>query len=125
VTAFALGEGQPIRQSDARANAARGLHRVSEFRITSTAPLASLIARGDPCALGELAGALAPYLRVADTESPYLTTREAAEFLRCKPQRIHDLLSARRLTRIKEGRRTLVLRAELEGLLGVGTPIAR
>jgi excisionase family DNA binding protein len=49
--------------------------------------------------------------------SPYLTTAEAAEYLRAKPQRVHDLLSAGRLTRFKEGGRTLVLRAELEALV--------
>lgn len=49
--------------------------------------------------------------------SPYLTVNEATEFIRAKPQRIYDLLSARRLTRHKEGGRTLVLRAELESLI--------
>ena len=46
--------------------------------------------------------------------SPYLTVEEAAAFLRCKRQRVDDLLSARRLTRHKDGSRTLVSRAELE-----------
>ncbi len=46
--------------------------------------------------------------------SPFLTIPEAAEFLRCSRQRIDDLLSQRRLTRHKEGRRTLVARAELD-----------
>ena len=46
--------------------------------------------------------------------SPYLTVTEAAVFLRCKRQRIYDLLSARTLTRIKDGSRTLVSRAEIE-----------
>jgi len=48
--------------------------------------------------------------------SPYFTVDEAAEYLRCKPQRIRDLLrsgAAQRLTPIKEGGRTLVLRDEL------------
>lgn len=42
--------------------------------------------------------------------SPYLTVGEAAEFLRCKPQRIRDLLSRRRLTthRKAAGRWSLV-----------------
>ena len=49
--------------------------------------------------------------------SPYLTTEEAAAYLRCKRQRIHDLLTAGRLSRFKDGRRTLVLRAEIEELV--------
>jgi len=50
-------------------------------------------------------------------ESPYLTIPEAAVYARCKRQRIDDLLSSRRLTRYKDGRRTLLLRAELEAHL--------
>jgi excisionase family DNA binding protein len=59
---------------------------------------------------------LLPYLTAAQTCSPYMTVPEAAELLRCKRQRIDDLLSARKLTRHKEGRRTLLLRAEVEAL---------
>jgi excisionase family DNA binding protein len=51
--------------------------------------------------------------------SPYLTIAEAAGYLRCKRQRIDDLLSARRLTRHKDGRRTLILRAELDAHIAV------
>jgi excisionase family DNA binding protein len=43
-----------------------------------------------------------------------MTVDEAAEFLRCKPQRVRDLLSSRRLTTHKEGGRTLVSREELQ-----------
>ena len=53
----------------------------------------------------------------ASTDSPYLTITEAAAYARCKRQRIDDLLSARKLTRYKDGRRTLVLKAELEAWL--------
>lgn len=42
-----------------------------------------------------------------------MTIPEAAEYLRCSRQRIDDLLSQRRLTRFKDGARTLVSRAEL------------
>jgi hypothetical protein len=45
--------------------------------------------------------------------SPYLTVAEAADYLRCKPQRIYDLRSAGVLA--KHGR--LVARAELDALL--------
>ena len=55
------------------------------------------------------------------SESPYLTIAEAAIYARCKRQRIDDLLSARRLTRHKDGRRTLILRAELEAHLAATT----
>jgi excisionase family DNA binding protein len=50
--------------------------------------------------------------RPAATE--YMTVLEAAEHLRCSRQRVDDLLSQRRLTRYKDGARTLVSRAEIE-----------
>jgi excisionase family DNA binding protein len=46
--------------------------------------------------------------------SPYLSIAEAAEYLRCKPQRIYDLLSARRLAKYRDGTRVLVRRDELD-----------
>jgi len=46
--------------------------------------------------------------------SEFLSVSEAAELLRAKPQRIYDLLSSGRLTRVKDGARVLVARAELE-----------
>jgi excisionase family DNA binding protein len=49
--------------------------------------------------------------------SPYLRTDEAAEYMRCSRQRVYDLLSAHRLTRVKEGNRTLVSRAEIDSYL--------
>jgi excisionase family DNA binding protein len=49
--------------------------------------------------------------------SPYLSVPEAAAYLRCKRQRVDDLLSQGVLTRIKEGGRTLVAWAELEAHL--------
>jgi len=49
--------------------------------------------------------------------SPYMTVDEAAEFLRCKPKRIYDLRTSGRLTRLNEGGRALVLRAEIERLV--------
>jgi excisionase family DNA binding protein len=51
------------------------------------------------------------------SQSPYLTVLEAAELLRCKRQRVDDLLSQRRLSRYKDGSRTLVSRAELDEYL--------
>lgn len=46
--------------------------------------------------------------------SPFFTIPEAADYLRAKRQRVDDLLSAGLLTRIKDGGRTLLLRAEVE-----------
>jgi excisionase family DNA binding protein len=45
--------------------------------------------------------------------SPFLSVDEACVFLRCKPQRIHDLRSQGRLTRYGDGSRVLVSRDEL------------
>lgn len=58
--------------------------------------------------------------RSRERESPYLTIDEAAVYLRCRRQRIDDLLSQRRLSRIKDGARTLISRAELEAYLRRG-----
>jgi excisionase family DNA binding protein len=49
--------------------------------------------------------------------SPYLTIPEAAAYLRCRRQRIDDLLSQRRLRRVKDGGRTLIARADLDAYL--------
>jgi excisionase family DNA binding protein len=49
--------------------------------------------------------------------SPWLSIVEAAELLRCKRQRVDDLLSQGRLARYKDGSRTLVNRIELEEYL--------
>jgi excisionase family DNA binding protein len=49
--------------------------------------------------------------------SPFLSVHEAADYLRAKPQRVYDLLSAGRLQRFKDGRRVLVARAELDAYL--------
>lgn len=65
--------------------------------------------------------------RLADagaSDSPYFTVVEAAEYLRAKPQRVYDLLSARRLTRYKDGRRTLISRAELDAYVAGERPSA-
>jgi excisionase family DNA binding protein len=60
----------------------------------------------------------------APASSPYFSVPEAAAYLRCKRQRVDDLLSQGVLTRIKEGGRTLVARAELEAHLR-GEPTGR
>jgi len=69
---------------------------------------------------GMTAALLRSEARSGSRESPYLTIDEAAVYLRCRRQRIDDLLSQRRLSRIKDGARTLISRAELEAYLRRG-----
>ncbi len=52
---------------------------------------------------------------VTDTE--FVTVAEAAEILRCDPQRVYDLASSGRLPRHKEGRRTLHRRTDILDLI--------
>lgn len=55
--------------------------------------------------------------------SPYMTVEEAATYLRCKRQRVDDLLSQRRLTRIRDGSRVLIERADVDAYLAAGGPL--
>jgi excisionase family DNA binding protein len=70
----------------------------------------------DDDALASIAAAVAAK---ADSEPlpEFLTIPEAAELMRCSRQRIDDLLSARRLPRIKDGARTLIRRSDLNAYL--------
>jgi excisionase family DNA binding protein len=73
-------------------------------------------------AIAERAAAIVLHrLNKPAAESPFMTVAEAATYARCKPQRIYDLLSSRRLTRHKDGSRTLIQRAELEAYLAATT----
>jgi excisionase family DNA binding protein len=69
----------------------------------------------------ELAAALAPYLpeRQAAAE-PLLTVEQAATYLACKPKRVYDLCSQRRVPFAKDGSRTLLRRADLDAYLEGG-----
>lgn len=79
-------------------------------------------------AIADRLGQLIPELfasSAAAKPSRFLTIDEAAEYLRCgydrrgrvKRQRVDDLLSRGELTRVKDGRRTLIERAEVEEYL--------
>ena len=57
--------------------------------------------------------------------SPWMTVVEAAEYMRCRRQRVDDLLSKGRLTRHKDGARTLVARAEIDTYLAGESPNRR
>jgi excisionase family DNA binding protein len=52
--------------------------------------------------------------------SEFLTILEAAELLRCKRARVDDLLSAGRISRVKEGARTLLRRDDVLAYLNDG-----
>ena len=52
--------------------------------------------------------------------SGFLSVQEAADLLRCDRQRVYDLLSSGRLTRLKDGSRVLIRRAEIEAWLANG-----
>ena len=54
---------------------------------------------------------------VENVGSPYLSVSEAADHLRCSKQRIYDLVSARQLPVLKEGKRSLFLREHLDALV--------
>lgn len=69
-----------------------------------------------PTSLDALAEALASRLAPKE-ESPFMTIAEAAEYLRVPRHRVDALLSQRKLPRQKEGRRTLILRADLYAYL--------
>ena len=46
-----------------------------------------------------------------------LSVAEAADLLRAKPQRVYDLVSSGRLTKLKDGSRVLIRRTEVETYL--------
>lgn len=51
-----------------------------------------------------------------------MTVEEAAAYLRCNRQRIYDLLAQRKLSRYKDGGRTLVSREEVEARAALERP---
>src|SRR5947208_2085462 len=56
----------------------------------------------------------------AEAVPEFLCIAEAADLLRCRPQRIYNLCSDGRLTRYKDGSRVLIRRAELVAYLAGG-----
>ena len=62
--------------------------------------------------------------RTEDRPPRYLTVLEAADYLRCSRQRVYDLLSQGALTRLKDGARVLIARAEIDSYLA-GAPTGR
>ncbi len=58
----------------------------------------------------------------AEPASEFLTAVQAADLLRCNRQRVYDLVSTGRLTRYKEGGRTLLRRADVLKLVVLERP---
>jgi excisionase family DNA binding protein len=55
--------------------------------------------------------------------SPFMSVAEATDYLRCRPQRVYNLVAEGRLTRCKDGTRLLLLREEVRALVQVGSPV--
>ena len=86
---------------------------MSELRLTTAIDAEALEALVDLVA----SRVLEQLQATAPPVSPFMSIPEAADFLRCRRQRVDDLLSMGRLSRVKEGSRTLVRRSEVEALL--------
>lgn len=72
----------------------------------------AIAARAAELALKQLgAAAAAPEL---------MTVPEAAELLRCRPQRIYELTADGRLAKLKDGSRVLIRRVDALAYLGAG-----
>lgn len=80
---------------------------------------------GDPL-VAALADLLIPVVRAeaqsaaAAAQSPWLTVKEAAEYLRCNRNRIDKLTSKGVLQRYREGGRVLLRRDELDAFVRAG-----
>jgi excisionase family DNA binding protein len=89
-----------------------------------TALAAALLAELDAQALDQLADALSPRLAERLTRpsesTPWLTVQQAADHLACRPQRIYNLVSQRRLRHVKDGSRVLFRRQWLDEYLEAG-----
>lgn len=103
--------------------------RAARLVPTLREPSLRLTVEFSPDQLAQLALRVNDLLAARDggpaTASPYLTVAEAADYLRCSRERIHALLTQRRLTRHKDGGRTLVLRSEVEAYVRPVTKLRR
>lgn len=58
--------------------------------------------------------------RLPNRPEPYLGVEAAADYLSCKPARIYELVAQGRLHPLRDGRRLLFLRADLDAALDGG-----
>lgn len=79
------------------------------METTSNELLATLV---DPLAAA-LVNALAESVAIKSA-SPYMSVKEASEYIRCKPQRVYDLLYARVIPKYQDGSRVLLKRDDLD-----------
>jgi excisionase family DNA binding protein len=79
----------------------------------------SILAIPVPANLVEVVAQRAAEILAAEAPDPlaYLTVQEAANYLRCKPKRVYDLCSQRRVNYLKDGSRTLLRRVDLDAYL--------
>jgi excisionase family DNA binding protein len=87
---------------------------MSETATTLEAVLGGLLRR---IIREEIRAALGNGQRNKETEKPYLTIKEAAEFSRLAPSNIRLLIRKRQLRAQKVGRRVLIKRSDLENFL--------
>jgi excisionase family DNA binding protein len=71
-------------------------------------------------ALADRVEALEALLARPVDQPEFLTIPESAELMRCKRQRVDDLLSSGRLERVKDGSRTLLRRSGVLAYLDSG-----
>lgn len=99
------------------------MHDPSSHPSTASGRSAHLgqVARAVDALCNSLIEAVAERLSHVDTNpvptSPYMSVAEAADYARCSTQRIYDLRSDRTLGDHGDGRKALVLRAELDAYL--------
>ena len=78
----------------------------------------ALIAELSEADLDALADLLTPRLaarsQAAHEPESWLTVQQAADYLACRPQRIYNLISQRRLRHVKDGTRVLFRRQWLD-----------
>jgi excisionase family DNA binding protein len=114
----ARGNGTATAQNGAQTCAPPPVASVSRVRGLSPAGDAlrvELILTGTQLDL--IADGVAERLQPPPAPSPWLNTKQAAAYLACKPDRIHDLCQLGRLHPHKDGSRSLFRREDLDACL--------
>jgi len=72
--------------------------------------------------IDDIADRVRSQLAEQSSDDPWFDVKEAAGYLRAKPQRIYDLTNQGKLKHAKDGSRTLIRRSWLDAYLGEGAP---